>query len=127
MASLTITRQAIFILRNNVKLSRKHCCSGKAIIITYSERVFVDLGIQYAMRMHRIIYCHQWPVWFYHIFPHHTNDRTCGKKVIKYKMPVLIFSTISVRKFLILRRIQLGTIINVHRSLCQVLVIPLTL
>ena len=31
--------------------SFNHCCSGKAIIITYSECVFIALGIQHAMRM----------------------------------------------------------------------------
>jgi hypothetical protein len=34
-----------------------HCCSGKAISITYSESVFVALGIQHAMRMRHIIVC----------------------------------------------------------------------
>ena len=31
--------------------SCNHCCSGKATHITYSECVFVALGIQRAMRM----------------------------------------------------------------------------
>jgi hypothetical protein len=33
------------------------CLKGKAIRITYSESVFVDLGSQYAMRMRRIVIC----------------------------------------------------------------------
>ena len=35
--------------------SCNHCCSGKAISITYSECVFVALGIQHAMRLHNIV------------------------------------------------------------------------
>jgi len=34
--------------------SCNHCESGKAISITYCECVFVALGTQHAMRMHRI-------------------------------------------------------------------------
>jgi len=34
-----------------------HCCSGKSIIITYSEGVFIALGIQYIMRMRHIVVC----------------------------------------------------------------------
>jgi hypothetical protein len=34
-----------------VARSCKHCCSGQAISITYSERVSVALVIQHAMRM----------------------------------------------------------------------------
>jgi hypothetical protein len=41
--------------RNIEARSRNHCCGGKAIIFTYSERVFVTLGIQHAIRMRRII------------------------------------------------------------------------
>jgi len=35
--------------------SCKHCCSGKAICITYCECVFVALGICHAMRVRHII------------------------------------------------------------------------
>jgi hypothetical protein len=41
--------------RNIEAPSWNHCCSGQAISITYAECVFVALGIQRAMRMHRII------------------------------------------------------------------------
>ena len=38
-------------------LSCNHCCSGKAKIITYHERVFVALGNQCVMRMSRTVIC----------------------------------------------------------------------
>ena len=46
-----------------------------------------------------------------------------GKKFIKHKMHVLIFSTPFVRNILILWRIQWAIIINLHTSSCKVLVI----
>jgi hypothetical protein len=33
-----------------------HFCCGKAITITYSECVFLALGIEHAMRMRRVIF-----------------------------------------------------------------------
>jgi hypothetical protein len=42
---------------NPDSLSCSHCCSGKAINITYSECVFVVLGIQHAIRMFYIFIC----------------------------------------------------------------------
>jgi len=47
----------MYVLRNNEALSFNHCCSGKAISITYSQCVFVELGIQHAMRMYNIVIC----------------------------------------------------------------------
>jgi hypothetical protein len=42
--------------KNNIEArSWNHCCSGKAINITYSEYVFVALGILHTKRMLRII------------------------------------------------------------------------
>ena len=41
--------------RNTGARSRNHCCSGKAISITYSECVSVALVTQRATRMRRII------------------------------------------------------------------------
>jgi hypothetical protein len=66
-------------------------------------------------------YCHLWPVWLYHIFPHYLIKRNdFRKKVIEHKMCVLNFSTIFPETFLILRIIQRDIVINVHRSSCKV-------
>ena len=47
----------MYIKSNNETLSRNHCCSRKAVSITYSECVcvFIALVIQHANRMSGII------------------------------------------------------------------------
>jgi hypothetical protein len=67
-------------------LSCNHCCSGKALSITYSERVIVALGIQRAMRMRHIVIC---GLPRSATFCHKRHD---FKKGIEYKMCFLIFS-----------------------------------
>ena len=51
----------MYIERNIKALLSTHCWHGKALSITYSERVSLALGTQYAMCMHRII-CRLCPV-----------------------------------------------------------------
>jgi hypothetical protein len=63
----TIKRQAIHLKRTNEVHSCNHCYRGKAIIIKYSECVFLALGIQHAKRM---------PVHFYSIFSHYLINGT---------------------------------------------------
>jgi hypothetical protein len=43
--------------RNTEALSCNHCCSGKAIRMTYPECLFMALGFQHAMVMRHIITC----------------------------------------------------------------------
>ena len=47
----------MYVQLNFETRSCKHCCSGKAIIITYSENVCVALGIQHATRVRCIVIC----------------------------------------------------------------------
>ena len=59
--------------------SRNHCRSEKAIIITYSECVFLALGIQHAKRLHRFVYCLPWLVRLCRIFPLEFSGKTFEK------------------------------------------------
>ena len=68
-------------------------------------------------------YCHLRPVRFYGVSTlSYTSQDFPG--VAEHKMVVLILSAILAETFLILRRIQRDTTINVHRSSCKVPVIP---
>jgi hypothetical protein len=69
-----------------------------------------------------VLYCQLWPVQLCHIFStlSYQQHEFRGKKAIEYKMCFFIFSTNLSETFLILRRIQRDTVINVHRSSCKV-------
>jgi hypothetical protein len=61
---------------NNESRSCNHCCSRKSVSITYSEYVFVILGIKHDMRVRHIVTV---PVWLYHILPHYIKRQYFGK------------------------------------------------
>ena len=109
--------------RNIEARSRNHCCHGKAISVTYSECLSIDLVIQHAKRMRRIMLsseaCPAVP--YFSTLSHKRHD--FRKKGIEHKMCVLIFSTNLFQTFLITRRMKRYIIINVHRSSFRVPVI----
>ena len=56
------TKHAMYLQSNTEALSSNHCCSGAGGGWggggnTYSDYVFVALGVQRAMRMRRIVIC----------------------------------------------------------------------
>ena len=52
---LNKTRQTMYVWRNTEARSYNHCCSGRAISVTYSECVSIALIVQPAKRMRPII------------------------------------------------------------------------
>ena len=58
----------MYVKHNTEDCSCNHCCSGKAMSITYSECVTVALDIQNAMCMPHIVTC---DLAHYNIFPHY--------------------------------------------------------
>ena len=104
-------------------LSCNNFYNGKAIGITYSECVFVALGIQRAMHL-LAPYCYVWPVRLYNIFStlsHKPHD--FRKKVTEHKMCVLIFSTTFVRNISRFKIIKEHLISNVPKYSCKLPVI----
>ena len=85
-----ITGQVTYVERNIEARSCNHCWCGKAINITYSERVFVTVGMQHAMRMCHVVICGLPGCAVFSTLSHKRRD--CRKWVIAHKMCVLILS-----------------------------------
>jgi len=65
----TETRQAMGVKRNVQARPCNHCCSGKAMSITYSECVCIAVGTQRAMRLRSVVICGlSGSTAFFHIF-----------------------------------------------------------
>jgi len=69
----------MYVKRNNEAHSCNHCCSGKAVSVTYSVCVCVcvNLVIQNATRLRHIVMC---PAPLYSIFPHYLINGTFFEK-----------------------------------------------
>jgi hypothetical protein len=76
---------------NNEGHSNNHCCSGKAVSITYSEGAFVALVTQHAMRMRHIVICVLPDSTIFSTLSHERHD--LKKKITEYKMRCFISST----------------------------------
>ena len=92
-----ITRREWYVKRNIEALSCNHCAGGRAISNTYSECVFVALGIQHATRLRHIVI--RGLPGSYNIFPRFLINGKIfeKKKLLNKKICVLIFSTTFVR------------------------------
>jgi hypothetical protein len=109
----------MYVQRNIQALSRNHCCSGKAIRITYSECVCVALVFQHAKRMRCILLLTVVCMAVLHFPLYLIKDAILEKKKLtEHKICVFIFSTNFIRNFLILRRNQ--GCINIHRPSCKI-------
>jgi len=95
---MVMERQAMFVFRNIQAYSPNHCCYGKAVNISYSERVFVALVSQHEKRMRRVtvfsVACPALP--YFSTLSHKRHDFL--KKLLNIKISVLISSTSFVRK-----------------------------
>jgi hypothetical protein len=98
-----------------------HCCSGKAVSITYSKCVFVALGIQHVMRRRRTklssVAC--LALSYLSTLSYKRHDFR-GKKLMNINVCWFSLQLLS-ETFLILRRTKLD--MNVHGSSCEVLVV----
>ena len=120
------TRQAMYVERYEAR-SRNHCCHGKAISIKYSERVCIlDLVIQHAKRMRRIMSSAACPpLQYFPTLSHKRHDFRGGGEKKSFNIKCVSLSSLQLlyETFLILRRTERDIITNVHRSSCKVPVI----
>ena len=72
---LALTRQAVYVHSNSEVLSCNRGCSKKKSNITYSECMFLVLGIQHVERVRRVVR-RLWPVRLYNIFLHDLTKGT---------------------------------------------------
>jgi len=110
------------LLRNIKARSCHHCCSGKAISISYYECVLVALGIQHAMRLRHIVICGLPALQYFSTLSKKGTIFEPKKKL--FNMTVCFdFICNTVTKFLTVSTNERDTIKNVYWSSCEVLII----
>jgi hypothetical protein len=97
----------------NVKRRTLYYCSGKTIIVTYYECVFVALVIQHAFRVLHIVICDlSGPKLFLYILSQRT--RFSKKKLLNSKCVFQVSLQLSAATFLIIKRTERNTIYNAY-------------
>jgi hypothetical protein len=93
--------------------SRKHCCRGRAISISYSGCVFVALVMQYAKRVSRISICglSDCTIFFIYNIRQDFSGRVVEHKKVFYFLYVQNLSEI----LLFQKRIARDAITNIYR------------
>ena len=80
------TRQTKSYKCNVKALSRYYTCREKRIL---KLRVWPRLASMQSA--YTVLYCHRWPVWLYHIFPHYLiNGTIFGEKRIILLLPLAL-------------------------------------
>jgi hypothetical protein len=116
--SSKLATQALYVQRNTKPRWDNHCCSGRAVIVTYCACVSVALGIQLATHMRHIAICGLLrSTIFFHII---SQTEPFKKNVIELKMCLLIFSTTFVRKISHSKKNWVQYDLNVYWSTCKV-------
>ena len=116
------TRQAVYLQCNIEACSCNYCCCWKAVSVTHFECVSVCWHWLSGMQsLCTILYCHLWPVWFYHIFPHcFINGTIFRNKLFNIKCAFWFSLQLLSETFIIQRKIQQDTATNLNRSSCKV-------
>ena len=115
----SINKKTINVDKHNIKKhSRKHCCSGKAVLHTMS--VCLQSWLLRMQSTCVVLYCHLRPLWLHHNFPHYlVNGTIFEKKLLNTKYVFWFYLQLLSQTFLILGRIQRDIVINVNTSLCK--------
>ena len=77
-------RRTPYVYRNIEERSYNHCCSRRAMSVTYSKYVSVALVVQHVKRVRRIVICGLFGLTaFFHIFSRHDFRE---KNIAEHKM-----------------------------------------